>query len=890
MLFSRRASLSSASYLRRRACDERAADSVHTRTCQPTISRTPSLRLAGPFFRAMHTTTPPPKSPTSPNSGSRWKRGRPVSARHSSANAMKGGSTLLSPQPPSQISQAVHGAVLSGQGQVEPASHAKEPEARDDGDLEAVLSGALQNMQLRGDAKALRFTPTVRREAQHTMARVADVESAPPLHAIEPPVLNGDTKRESPGQTEAEGAQLTEQKALLNNEPASQNNNTMEPASDSDYVPSQAKDSNASEEDAEAQVVENEQDEESQDVEEQDEEIEEHTDLDYQIPEGVLRAAMQASPNTRASFWSTKLYRGPEGQPPVVHYCRSMDVAERVAQHFVDEEVLGFDIEWKPDFEWRPHLKCTSIKENASLIQLACENRIALFHISLFEGTTAEELMPPTVKAILESPDIYKVGVAVKGDFSRLQKYLNVQSQGVFELSRLHNLVEFHATKPLDKIGNKLAGLAAQVHQHLQLPLYKGEQLDDDPENTASVRQSNWSKVLDLPQIHYAAADAYAGFRLYHMLEWKRKQLRPTPPTRGLCDYDAKPKPRLPTKKKVTRKVKDVGNASAEETCSAVEQEAEDAEEEDGYETAPEELVNTHELEDLVDTSPEQVTLPGLADSGSTRSRKRIGRVNLPWLKGPDPGYPVLPQEPEAKSSVSDSAPIFQHSARTVEDNADAATSNTRLPRLQTDEEDEFADPELEEALQVMDLDTEGKLRDFATSATTVTASGGNHHTYLKRPSRKDNDVEMSDDSPVSPESEDPTAVSPLTFQPLTVPADETVRSPQYTQAQIWSQEYLRSTVPSPKTKAPSGIRATLPHLRAYNLWHIQHLSLDDIAGHLRDPPLSHLTVWGYIMQAVTLERLTYDKDAMRELLMGMPAALRKGKWKRMAETVGVLD
>jgi ribonuclease D len=64
-----------------------------------------------------------------------------------------------------------------------------------------------------------------------------------------------------------------------------------------------------------------------------------------------------------------------------------------------------------------------------------------------------------------------------------------------------------------------MVGLARQVEQHLELPLYKGK-----------VRTSNWSKPLSQEQITYAAGDAYAGLMLYHYLNYKRLQMTPTPP------------------------------------------------------------------------------------------------------------------------------------------------------------------------------------------------------------------------------------------------------------------------------------------------------------------------------------------------------------------------
>jgi hypothetical protein len=688
----------------------------------------------------------------------------------------------------------------------------------------------------------------------------------------------------------------TELHVSLEKESTSSKESNMEQASDSDYVPSQGPESSATEQ----PEAEKEEDNKEPDGEE---EVEEHVDLDYQIPEGTLRAAMLASPNTRASFWSPKMYRGPDGQSLFTHYCRSKDVAERVAQYFLKEKVVGFDI------EWRPFSSIYNIKQNASVIQLACEDRIALFHISLFTGSTPEELMPPTLKSILESPEIYKVGVAVKNDFTRLQKYLNVQPQGVFELSRLHNTVEWHGIDTKKQASNKLTGLAAQVLQHLQLPLYKGAQLQDDPEDTANVRESDWSKPLDLQQIHYAAADAYAGFRLYHIIEWKRKQLRPTPPTRGICDYDAKAIPREKKPKKgAQKKSKVAGKAVAEASTSGLDQdlaqpnekdeesvetdEVDEEENEDGFETALEEIEGSQELE----------------GSGGKQSltRKRIGRMQLLWLKGSDPGYPVLPQMLE-DLDASTYAITMDKSTNPVENANDVTcASDTRSPRLD-DESDEFADPELEEALQVLDLDGDGKLTETSDSTTTA-AEEDRHNMHASEPdilstisqtvdTLHDTDSESLTDQDTSQDAkmansnaidlEPEELEEPSTTLPLTTTTDETTHSTKYNSASTWAQNYLQSSVPSPKSTTPSRIRATVPHLRAYHLWHHQNLSLDDVASALRDPPLSHNTVAGYIIQAVGYEKLEYDNDKMQDMVTGLPMGMRQGRFKRIVEQMG---
>jgi hypothetical protein len=71
-------------------------------------------------------------------------------------------------------------------------------------------------------------------------------------------------------------------------------------------------------------------------------------------------------------------------------------------------------------------------------------------------------------------------------------------------------------------------------------------------------------------------------------------------------------------------------------------------------------------------------------------------------------------------------------------------------------------------------------------------------------------------------------------------------------------------------------------------MWHYQKLSVERMAAILRDPPLSSNTIANYILQAVTLERLEYEEDSLRSVLLALPSGMRKGRWRRLAEKVGV--
>ncbi|KAL8848805.1 MAG: hypothetical protein Q9221_006183 [Calogaya cf. arnoldii] len=237
--------------------------------------------------------------------------------------------------------------------------------------------------------------------------------------------------------------------------------------------------------------------------------------LGYQIPSHKMRESMLTSESSRSAYWQYTLYEGPQGQKVKVHYCKSLETTERIAQLFLNESVIGFDIEWKPSATAKD-----GIRKNVALIQLASEERIALFHIARFsKDDSIESLVAPTFKAIMESSSITKVGVSVKGDCTRLRNHMNIDSHGLFELSHLHRLVKFSLTD-VKQINRKLVALAKQVEEHLMLPMSKDE----------SVRGSDWSQDLNYQQISYAASDSYAGFQLYHILNNKRLALSPCPP------------------------------------------------------------------------------------------------------------------------------------------------------------------------------------------------------------------------------------------------------------------------------------------------------------------------------------------------------------------------
>lgn len=242
------------------------------------------------------------------------------------------------------------------------------------------------------------------------------------------------------------------------------------------------------------------------------------------LPEPRRQEAAGHSPPeaglTKQMWWSYGLYRGPRNRKPEVLYARSKAESEDIAQGFLQEDVLGFDMEW-PCFDGNSRGE-DRLQDKVGLIAIACEAKIALFHLGAYTGKKPEDFIGPRLRAIIESPRIKKAGVNIlAADFGRLRDWFDLQPQGAVELSHLHNLDNYRRNRQTGHCTTRLCALDKLVQTHLHLPLKK-----------SSVRTSNWGqkKQLSRDQKAYAASDAYAGFMLYHCLNSCRLSIEPSPP------------------------------------------------------------------------------------------------------------------------------------------------------------------------------------------------------------------------------------------------------------------------------------------------------------------------------------------------------------------------
>jgi hypothetical protein len=90
--------------------------------------------------------------------------------------------------------------------------------------------------------------------------------------------------------------------------------------------------------------------------------------------------------------------------------------------------------------------------------------------------------------------------------------------------------------------------------------------------------------------------------------------------------------------------------------------------------------------------------------------------------------------------------------------------------------------------------------------------------------------------------------------------------------AEEWALAYRAAHPTLVATKSLNA--ATFTVLRAYALWQFNPLlSVSEIGAILRDPPLQPSTVMSYVLDAIRVEKLSYDRDRLKALLQKMPDA-----------------
>ena len=155
-------------------------------------------------------------------------------------------------------------------------------------------------------------------------------------------------------------------------------------------------------------------------------------------------------------------------------------------QALMAADVVGFDTESKPTF-----LKGEE-STGPHLIQFATDTRAYLFPVSAPRSTETIN----TLKTILESPDVLKVGFGLKYDRNALKSKLGIEVNNLFD------------------IGEKLRGPGhrGQVGAKVAVAHFFGQKL----QKSKRIGTSNWSsRHLTASQCLYAANDAHVALRVY---------------------------------------------------------------------------------------------------------------------------------------------------------------------------------------------------------------------------------------------------------------------------------------------------------------------------------------------------------------------------------------
>lgn len=350
------------------------------------------------------------------------------------------------------------------------------------------------------------------------------------------------------------------------------------------------------------------------------------TPLEYKVPDEAFLLAKEAAEGSAGSFWSYSLYRGPDLEDGVkgkvrVHYCRNAHTAERELQYLLKEKYIGLDLEWVAQAS-----KYSGARRNVSLVQLASQSRVVLLHLALYPPK--DELATPTLRKIIEDPDIMKLGVWIKGDCTRLKNYLGIEARGIFELSHLFKQVRYSTSQPR-LVNKRLVPLATQCQEVLGLPMRK----------ESGVRTSDWSQPLSKDQVGYSASDAYAAVHLFAMLNHQREQMDPAP----ALPFCAELNRAIPLPPGMERSVSEESDLDEDITDEAL------LEAEGGLASLRAEVLQTIEkirgsLEEADENSEE------IEDDGEVVSSKRSSKKPSAKRKAPTPA-PTAPKDPRLETA-----------------------------------------------------------------------------------------------------------------------------------------------------------------------------------------------------------------------------------------------
>jgi len=171
---------------------------------------------------------------------------------------------------------------------------------------------------------------------------------------------------------------------------------------------------------------------------------------------------------------------------------------------------LGFDIEWEPSFGM-------GVTKPPATIQLASADGTSfLFHIGSWVNNRGKrrnplKVLPRQLEQLLTDPELFYVGVGIKGDATRIEKAFGTQ------ISNIADVALYAVSKKVELVGRSLAALTAS---------FLKKKLTKDKE----ILLSKWNEPLNDRQIQYACLDAFASVLCFQHVENKYNAVWKNPP------------------------------------------------------------------------------------------------------------------------------------------------------------------------------------------------------------------------------------------------------------------------------------------------------------------------------------------------------------------------
>nr|WIL02874.1 ribonuclease H [Cedratvirus borely] len=180
-----------------------------------------------------------------------------------------------------------------------------------------------------------------------------------------------------------------------------------------------------------------------------------------------------------------------DGEVDVYYLCDFDEAENAFAQVFASKpNLLGLDTE------------TTVGQEKEALLQLATEGVVYVYPILNLSfgvypgGKEYSSRLPPSLKKILNSPNIIKSGVDIEADALSLNKNYSLNLRGVLDLQKVALAMGYKNTSLL------------QLAKHWNLPLGNKESVKKH------IYKIAWDKQLSDRYLEYAARDAHLSLEL----------------------------------------------------------------------------------------------------------------------------------------------------------------------------------------------------------------------------------------------------------------------------------------------------------------------------------------------------------------------------------------